>query len=110
MQFYHGSNRGYLQYFPWDGPAPQYDMLFASADHSVAQRYGKHVFSVRLVKPLEEVPRISVQDWMLKRGIPQGTFIIEAESGNDDFPVDTLVMRRAMDAEIDPKPLAVAID
>ena len=105
MQFYHGSNKGYLHYFPWDGESDEMDMLFASADASVAQRYGKNVFSVKLDLPLESVPRISVRDWMLGEEIPKGTFIIEAEEGNDDFPVETLVMRYTLDATIDPKPI-----
>lgn len=110
MQFFHGSNRSYLHYFPWDGQAHDIDMLFASGDRVAAQRYGKNVFSVRLDRPLEDVPRISVQQWIKGEEIPAGTFIIDAEAGNDDFPADTLVMRHVMDATIDPEPLALLID
>lgn len=106
MQFFHGSNRTYLHYFPWDGQSHDIDMLFASADRSAAQRFGKNVFSVKLDLPMEKVPRISVRHWMQGKDIPAGTFIIEADAGSDDFPVDTLVMRHVMDATIDPQPLA----
>lgn len=101
MDFFHGTTRYRLKYDPGAGQSDDPDMLFASACPLVARFYGEKLFRVSLNGDVEALPRVSIYHWLTGGDVPEASFIISGDPNHEDFPVDTLVVRRGEDVVIE---------
>lgn len=94
-RWYHGSLR--LQPGTLDGEdlccgrSDGSNYLFASASVNVACRYGTP-FEIGIEGQLEDLPRVSVVEWLDNKPVPAQSFIITREPDSYDWPEDTLVI------------------
>jgi len=100
VRWFHGSSRPIGEFDLCSGQSDDPDMMFFSASCNVARRYGRYVGALDL--DTEKFPSISVEEWLSGKTPPAESFLIKGDPESFDFPVDTLVLREAPGALINP--------